>query len=739
MSASALTENRCRAGPGRAAGPDRRAGRPRDGCDRPASSATAPSSMTTSPRLADLPAGWTDRQDAGRYRLADRADDALFGYAVGPQSWKRFLHPPVERLWRAAPRSATSWPSTRRASRRALRLPRRARLRAGRRSPSRTGFSCDGAYVDPHYAARRAQTFLVAVNCGQAGGTCFCASMDTGPKRRRRLRSRADRAAGRRRHDFLAEIGTEPAPPRCSRYLPHAPGRPRPTGAAAAAVAARTAGQHGAAACDTEGLKDLLQGQSRASALGRGGGALPGLRQLHHGLPDLLLHHRRGPQRPRRPTAPSASGAGIPASPLDFSYVHGGSVRDPDAVALSPVDDPQAGALDRPVRHLRLRRLRPLHHLVPGRHRHHRRSRRHPASRSKQGRTSMETLESIVLAHPFFAGLDPEHRRADRRLRPQPSASSRAHYLFHEGDPADEFYLIRAGRRGAGDPRARRRRSLVLSTLARGRHRRRLVADAALSLELRCPRPRPRRAIGIDAACLRGKCEADPRSRLRDDEALRCRCWCAGCRRRRCSCSTSTGGRTRSRDSAHDRVDPYAAAALSRHRGAARHAGHGDARPAAGRRRHPRAGAGPVQHAVHASASARRRSASAATPIDGAPLVHTLRGVGAVSKAIIRLQPGEELGVRGPFGTAWPVAEADGHDVLFIAGGLGLAPLRPAIYHVLANRDRYGRVVVLYGARSAGGYPVPRGTGAVAAHARCAGRGHGGPRPSHLARRVSAW
>src|SRR5450631_879834 len=51
--------------------------------------------------LADLPAGWTDQQDAGRYRLERRTDNALFGYAVGPQSWRRFLHPPIERMWQA--------------------------------------------------------------------------------------------------------------------------------------------------------------------------------------------------------------------------------------------------------------------------------------------------------------------------------------------------------------------------------------------------------------------------------------------------------------------------------------------------------------------------------------------------------------------------------------------------------------------------------------------------------------
>ncbi len=86
-------------------------------------------------------------------------------------------------------------------------------------------------------------------------------------------------------------------------------------------------------------------------------------------------------------------------------------------------------------------------------------------------------------------------------------------------------------------------------------------------------------------------------------------------------------------------------------------------------------------------------------PVDGKPLVHTVRAVGAVSNAITRLRPGQEIGVRGPYGTVWPVSCAAGHDILFVAGGLGLAPLRPAIRHVLANRDRYGRISLLYGTR----------------------------------------
>jgi NAD(P)H-flavin reductase len=85
---------------------------------------------------------------------------------------------------------------------------------------------------------------------------------------------------------------------------------------------------------------------------------------------------------------------------------------------------------------------------------------------------------------------------------------------------------------------------------------------------------------------------------------------------------------------------------------------------------------------------------------DQGRLIHTIRAVGAVSNALTRLRPGDALGVRGPFGVGWPMAEADGQDVVIVAGGLGLAPLRPAIYHLLAHRERFGRIALLYGTRS---------------------------------------
>ncbi|MGO9512861.1 MAG: FAD/NAD(P)-binding protein [Steroidobacteraceae bacterium] len=85
---------------------------------------------------------------------------------------------------------------------------------------------------------------------------------------------------------------------------------------------------------------------------------------------------------------------------------------------------------------------------------------------------------------------------------------------------------------------------------------------------------------------------------------------------------------------------------------------------------------------------------------DAMSFLHTVRDVGAVSGAIAKLKKGATVGLRGPFGTGWPVAAAQGADIVFVAGGLGLAPLRPAIRQVLADRRRYGRVVILFGSRN---------------------------------------
>ena len=131
----------------------------------------------------DLPIGWTDEQEAGHYRLQRRDDDALFGYVVGPRSWKQFLHEPRVKLFsssRDAEGSISFQPGDTEA------IPRRAFI--GVRSCELHAIAIQdkvflgNGETDTHYARRRRENFVVAVNCGTAGATCFCASMNTGPQ-----------------------------------------------------------------------------------------------------------------------------------------------------------------------------------------------------------------------------------------------------------------------------------------------------------------------------------------------------------------------------------------------------------------------------------------------------------------------------------------------------------------------------------------------------------------------------
>jgi NAD(P)H-flavin reductase len=87
-------------------------------------------------------------------------------------------------------------------------------------------------------------------------------------------------------------------------------------------------------------------------------------------------------------------------------------------------------------------------------------------------------------------------------------------------------------------------------------------------------------------------------------------------------------------------------------------------------------------------------------PAKRRPLVHTTRAVGTVSRAMRELKPDDVIGVRGPFGSHWPIEQAEGRDVVIAAGGIGLAPLRSVMYHIISQREKYGKAVLLYGART---------------------------------------
>jgi ferredoxin len=205
---------------------------------------------------ADLPIGWTDEQDGGYYRLHRRTDEALFGYAVGPHSWKQYQLPAERRLWRAGVdehgKLVNVTESPQEAQRYAFIGARSCELHAmgildrvligGRRS-------------DPADAAPSDAVFVVAVQCGEAGGTCFCVSMNTGPVAESGYDLALTEILSDTAHHFVVEVGSE----RGAEVLTDVPHREATGGDrdAACSVHERTASQMGRE-LDTTDIRELL-------------------------------------------------------------------------------------------------------------------------------------------------------------------------------------------------------------------------------------------------------------------------------------------------------------------------------------------------------------------------------------------------------------------------------------------------------------------------------------------------
>ena len=157
----------------------------------------------------ELPVGWTDEQGPGTYRLERRQDRAAFGHSAGPQSWRRFLAPPRELLWRAT-RTEDGFevedPAVGEAARPLAFIGVRAcDLRA---IAIQDRVFTGGAVEDPRYGERREHAFIIAVNCTEPGGTCFCTSMGTGPRADSGFDLALTEVAGED-HRFVVEIGTD--------------------------------------------------------------------------------------------------------------------------------------------------------------------------------------------------------------------------------------------------------------------------------------------------------------------------------------------------------------------------------------------------------------------------------------------------------------------------------------------------------------------------------------------------
>ncbi|MGA2319174.1 MAG: 4Fe-4S dicluster domain-containing protein [Solirubrobacteraceae bacterium] len=205
---------------------------------------------------AELPVGLTDEQDGGHYRLRRREDEALFGYNVGPHSWKRYQLPAEVRLFRARRDEHGGLTELAEAPREA---PRYAFLGARSCELHAMGILdrvlLGGAHTEPADRARREHVFIVAVQCAEAGNTCFCASMGTGPTAESGFDIALTEVLEAQRHYFVLEVGSEQGAEVLGE-LPHARAGAGERDAASAAHA-RAAAQMGRA-LDVSDIRELL-------------------------------------------------------------------------------------------------------------------------------------------------------------------------------------------------------------------------------------------------------------------------------------------------------------------------------------------------------------------------------------------------------------------------------------------------------------------------------------------------
>jgi ferredoxin len=202
----------------------------------------------------DLPIGWTDEQDGGTYRLSKQDNDTYFDYVVGPQSWKKFLFPPHNLLWRAA-RAGAGFNveiETQKVTKYALIGVRPCELKA---IEVQDRVFLQGEYADDNYRALRSNALVVAVNCSRAGNTCFCVSMDSGPKTGGGFDLALTEVVDGEQHYFTVEAGSSQG----AELLDGLSGREADAKqiAAADAAIAKAVSQMGRD-MDTGGIKDLL-------------------------------------------------------------------------------------------------------------------------------------------------------------------------------------------------------------------------------------------------------------------------------------------------------------------------------------------------------------------------------------------------------------------------------------------------------------------------------------------------
>lgn len=158
--------------------------------------------------LEDLPRGWTDQQEPGKYRLEKRTDNALFGYVVGPHSWKKYVYPPRQHLWRITKSNGTQKlePPPEDSPKLAFFGVRACEIQA---LSVQDKVFMGSEYQDRLYTLRRRDNLIIAVNCVEPGGNCFCVSMNCGPKATKGYDLSLTEVIERKEHYFVIDSGSE--------------------------------------------------------------------------------------------------------------------------------------------------------------------------------------------------------------------------------------------------------------------------------------------------------------------------------------------------------------------------------------------------------------------------------------------------------------------------------------------------------------------------------------------------
>ena len=279
--------------------------------------------------IRHLPAGWIDQQQGGSYRLV-KSGEALFGVTLGPQSWKRYLFPPDQRLWQARRDAGgfTIIPEPAPAEPFAFLGVRACELKALAVQDRVFGHGAAGGFADPGYVARRAAAFIVAVNCGRAAGTCFCVSMDAGPKAAAGFDLALTELAGQgrdgeeKRHEFVVETGSE----RGAAILAGLPQRAATTedlAAAAAVISSTTAAMEremvpGVEALLKRNLEHRRWDEVAARCLGCANCTMVCPTCFCSTVEDVTDLSGSHAERRRKWDS---------CFTLDFTYIHGGSIR----------------------------------------------------------------------------------------------------------------------------------------------------------------------------------------------------------------------------------------------------------------------------------------------------------------------------------------------------------------------------------------------------------------------------